>query len=470
VAACSSHGAPDPEVLFDANTGAVGADSAPPNGADAGASEAAVSNDAGDSSVSVADAASMDAGVLDASMSDAARADAGSDGATTSDAGLDGAAADGASDAARDGASGDGASGDGSVSDAGIDAAPSPGPYAVGTMRIELVIDAQRTIPVQLWYPAVETARAEASQGHPTAEFEPPGARRDQLSTMLANSPDACTNKTMHGALGAEVASLPQPFPALVFSHCQDCVRFSTFTVSEHLASQGFVIAAPDHVRGTIYDATGLLDEAFLQTRSNDARKVIDLLLDGASSLLPAGLRGKIDPSRIGMYGHSYGSITTGRTLRDDARVKAGSMIAAPIDLGSPLNSVLPGAADVTKLKQPALFFEGLEDQALFTLFIDDNFARYPNPTWLVQLKDGGHWSFTDIAGFNGTFSSGCGTAVRQGTLFDNFSFVDIVRARNITKAYLAAFFMFELNGDASAKSYLDQATPVDLVTLKRRP
>lgn len=423
------------------------------------------------------------AGALDAALDSAADAaqDAAPDAtldAAQLDAGMD-AAPDAASDAAADATlvdatgndAGDaGQATDASQGDAGNDAGTQPAAsYAVGTVRVELAISAQRTIPVQLWYPAVEGARAEASQGHPTAEFEPAGARRDQLIAMLAKSPDACTNKTMHAAHAPAVIERSAPFPALVFSHCQDCVRFSTFTLVEHLVSQGFVVAAPDHVNGTIYDGTGLLDEAFLQVRANDARKVIDLLLDAQSSLLPQGLRGKIDAARVGMFGHSYGSLTTGRVLRDDARVKAGSLIAAPIDLGSPLDALLPSAAKVAELKQPALFFAGLEDSALFTLFIDDNFGRYAGPTWQVQVKDAGHWSFTDIAGFNGTFTSGCGTGTRQGSLFETFTFADIVKVRNLTKAYLAAFFQSQLLGDAVGQTYLQSATPADLVTIEHR-
>jgi hypothetical protein len=452
----------------DASASDAGSASAGPVGAahDAQASNPEGSAGSDAATMGTASDAAAQAATLDATAMDAAQGDASPDGAQGMEvSGSDGAAMDAGADVM-----GDRSLGDAGHADAGSDAASTPGPYAVGTLRIELSIDAQRTIPVQLWYPAVDAARAEASQGHPTAEFEPAGARRDQLITMLANSPDACTNKIMHAAHAPEVATAGRPFPALVFSHCQDCVRFSTFSASEHLASLGFVIAAPDHVRGTIYDGTGVLDEAFLQTRAIDARKVIDLLLDAQSTLLPSGLRGNIDASRIGMYGHSYGALTTGRVLRDDARVKAGSLIAAPIDLGSPLNAVLPSAADVITLKQPALFFEGLEDAALFTLFIDDNFARYPNPVWMVQVKDAGHWSFTDIAGFNGRFVGGCGMGTRQGSLLDTFPFADIVRVRNLTGAYLGAFFQYHLRADAAAKTYLDGATPPDLVTLKRRP
>src|SRR5262245_22638431 len=54
-------------------------------------------------------------------------------------------------------------------------AAPQAG-HAVGTQRLVLDVSASRRVPVQLWYPAVESARAEAESGHPVVEFEPEGS------------------------------------------------------------------------------------------------------------------------------------------------------------------------------------------------------------------------------------------------------------------------------------------------------
>lgn len=346
---------------------------------------------------------------------------------------------------------------------------PAP-PYAVGTVRIEIESNERRIMPVQLWYPAVESARAEAEQGHPTEQFEPVGEKRDQLAAWLANSPDECTNKVMHAALAPEVLSLNEPFPAVVVSHCMPCVRFAYFTVAEHLASLGFVVAAPDH-KDTIYDPAMSLDiEATFQGRANDIKSVIDMLLDPQSRSLIDGLRGKIDPERLGMFGHSGGSITTGRVLGTDSRVKAGVMVAGPIDTEPLLGiNLFPGTDGI---KQPGLFIVATEDNPLFTDGLEANYEAFPNPAWLVRLKDASHWSFIDITYINENpyYAAGCGTGPGRDGLFETVTYLDADLARTITTKYTAAFFNARFNGDSDAEAYLKTADPSEVVTVKHHP
>ncbi len=335
------------------------------------------------------------------------------------------------------------------------------GAYVVGTRLIEVAAAGNRTLPVQLWYPAVESARAEAEAGRPTEDFEPAGSKHDRLTTLVAEAPDGCTRKTMRAADAPAVFASDKAFPLLVFSHCMDCIRFSAFTIAEHLASLGFVVAAPDHVDGTLYENNGTLTTEFLEVRRADIKSVLDVLLDDQASTVPQGLRGKLDPKRVGMFGHSYGSVTTGRVLQTDARVKAGVMIAAP-----PQSPVLAGVT-IKEIKVPGLFFQATEDgsiTALGNILIENNFKDYPKPAWLVKVQDAGHWSFTDIAGIGGTFKPGCGMGTRASSL--PFTYLDIATARDIAKSYIAAFFAKELLGDDEAGAYLNAAMPADVVTI----
>lgn len=360
---------------------------------------------------------------------------------------------------------GDGGRSDGG-NDGGGDGGSARAENAVGTVRIELKISDNRTIPVQIWYPAVDSARAEATTGHPTQEFEPTGAQRDKLAAMLAKGTDKCTSKTMHAAHAPAALAQTQKFPALLFSHCLDCFRFSSFTVAEHLAANGFVVAAPDHVGGTLYDGVGALGltEDNLVQRTKDVAKVIDTLLDAQSTLLPASLKGKIDADRIGMYGHSFGAITTARMLLNEPRIKAGALLTAPFDPPFQDWNVL---ADVTR---PALFVKASEDTNIINTPLQDNFDLYPKPVWLVEIKDAGHYSVTDIVGIDGQYPQGCGKDLRVDNPNVEFTFIDIDLARTITKSYVAAFFNAQLNNDAAATSYLSTATPKDNVAVKKRP
>jgi dipeptidyl aminopeptidase/acylaminoacyl peptidase len=60
-------------------------------------------------------------------------------------------------------------------------------------------------------------------------------------------------------------------------------------------------------------------------------KAVLDTLLDPRARVVPSGLRGRIDRTRVGAYGHSFGGLTTGLLVEQDARVRAGVAIAVPI-------------------------------------------------------------------------------------------------------------------------------------------
>jgi dienelactone hydrolase len=344
-----------------------------------------------------------------------------------------------------------------------------PGPYTVGTTRITMASSATRTVPVQIWYPAPESARAEAVSGHFAREFEPAGsAERTKLEALYGSIGHYCTRKVMHAAIDAPVRVLDAPFPLLVFSHCLDGARFEMASAAEHLASYGFVVAAPDHVGGTLYNPPTSVTSSFLHTRAADVRAVIDGML-GASNApaLPAALRGRIDVSRIGAFGHSYGSATTGLVLETDARVRAGAMIAGPVD------TYLLDDAHLSRLTKPGLFFEAMEDNSIGlagNALLESNYTYYPAPAWGVRLKDGGHWSFTDFAGLNARLTPGCGSAKRQTNPFVSFNYAPIEPSRQLTQAYLAAFFSAQLRGDAAGTAYLGTATPSEWVSVLSHP
>jgi len=348
----------------------------------------------------------------------------------------------------------------GSSSDAALD--PSQmGAYVVGTVRVEIDAAGGRTLPLQLWYPAVDSARAEAEAGRPTEDFEPAGEKQDKLKTLIAEAPDGCTRKTMNAADAPDVFTREEPWPLLVFSHCMDCIRFSAFSIAEHLASLGFVVAAPDHVDGTLYENSGTLNAEFLKVRAADVRSVLDVLLDPNAGAIPEGLRGKLDSTRVGAFGHSYGSVTTGLVLQTDARVKAGVMIAAP-----PQSPILTGVT-LAEIDVPGMFILATEDgsiSAAGNVLIENNYSDYPKPAWLIKVEDAGHWSFSDIAGIGGNFKPGCGMGMRATGA--SFSYLDIETARDIGKAYIAAFFALHLLGDSKAGAYLNQGTPNEVVTV----
>jgi hypothetical protein len=87
---------------------------------------------------------------------------------------------------------------------------------------------------------------------------------------------------------------------------------------------------------------------------------------------------------------------------------------------------------------------------------------------WKLEVADAGHWSFSDVDGAADIFMAGCGPATRQ-TDGTDFTYLDPATGRALAAAYVTAFFRAELDGDAGAAAYLDQARPTGVVTSTHR-
>ncbi|MDP3503483.1 MAG: dienelactone hydrolase family protein [Myxococcales bacterium] len=340
----------------------------------------------------------------------------------------------------------------GSEMDGGVDPYAAPGRFAVGNRHFTVTVgDAGRVLPVELWYPARGT-----TDSFPLETFED-GARRTQLAEWIAQAPEACTPRLAHSTKDAPVAD-GAPFPLLVFSHCTECFRFSLHSVAERLASHGFVVAAPDHVENTRFDATAPLTNAFLSVRAADISGVIDAMVAPGAPL-------PIDPSRIAAFGHSFGAVTTAKLVEKDARVRAGLLIAAPAD--SPF---LNGGA-LPRVTRPLSFLLAREDNSISFLgneFIRDNFTKAQRPTWLVEVENAGHWTFSDIAGLGGAYRPGCGDGLRDPD-GGAFTYLDNALGRSIAQRTVTAWASFTLRDDNAAADALSKSTPEGLVHVRRR-
>lgn len=347
----------------------------------------------------------------------------------------------------------------------------APGPYVVGNTRFTLPAG-ERSLLVEVWYPADAAAAADAAKGHPIAEFVPAGADRTAFEGLLAALSPAGTIGTRlqtRSALDAAPAA-GGPWPLLVFSHCHSCTRFSTFSIAEHLASHGFIVAAPDHAGNTLFNElagdTAEIGEAFLLVRRGDLGAVLDAMLDPRAAAVPAPLRGLADPARVGAFGHSFGAATVGRLAQEDPRVRASMPIATPIE-----NPFFPGNK-LADIHVPLLSLLAEEDNSIGALgnnLIASNFKIANPPIRLVRIRDAGHWSFSDICGVIDGFAPGCGEGERQTVPGEPFTYLDITVARGIARAYALAFFDRYLRDAPDAAAYLDAPDPADVVSVEVR-
>lgn len=323
-----------------------------------------------------------------------------------------------------------------------------PGPYPVGNVRFALSDSAGRVLLTEAWFPAAESERAAADAGTPIEDFVPAGTDHDDFVALLASAPDPATRRQTRSAPDGVPAADPGLLPVVLFSHCHECTRFSSFTIAERLASWGYAVLAPDHQDNTLFDGlagTGVeITDDFLTLRGDDLALVLDSALAPAAAAIPAAIRGRLDPARVGIYGHSFGAATVGRVLQEDARVTAG------FAMGAPVASPLFPSVTIAGVDDPFAMLLLEEDESIGSIgnnFIEQNFADATAPVWLIRLRSAGHWSVSDICGVVPDLGDGC-----IGTT----EWVAIDEGRGAAAAWATAFFRLHLDGDADAEGDLE--------------
>lgn len=332
----------------------------------------------------------------------------------------------------------------------------APGPEAVGLFRTEVVREADdgpRAVPVLWFYPtsAVPTA-------HPLADLLP-AERQAQFTALSAAAPPGCVTPSLDLALDGPPTAAPAR-PWIVASHCHGCLALSLSTVARHLASHGYVVAVVEHPGGTVFDENPPLNSAFLAVRLADVEAVIDGALAGAV----APQVGPLDADRLGLMGHSFGSVTAGRITQDDARAKAVLALAAPID-----NPLLPGT-DAAAFTKPALFWRAEEDGSITAAgnaLIENNYNAVQGPAWLWKVAEAGHFGLTDIAGLTPALMAGCGEGRRQVGRAP-FTWLAPEETRATAAQAAVGFFNAILRADAEAEVRLSAPGRRDITVESR--
>ncbi len=355
------------------------------------------------------------------------------------------------------GSDGEGASADGAVY-AGLDRL---GTYPVGVRTLGLTDESRpddefskgpRFLETEIWYPAAESARGAATA--PGTDFIPLPLRA--IAPLLTIRGHHIFDFETHAVRDAAVA--PGRFPLVVFSHGHQAVRFQSFTLCEHLASHGFVVAAPDHIGNAAITeradgSLALFADAFgvpaLERRIGDMRFVISTVFDLGAAGSGSFLDGAVDASRgVGITGHSFGGATTVATAAVDSRIRAAAPMAAAVfeDRMPPL--AVPSLTWVGGEDRSV----GLEANAAMRAISDASAA----PRAFANLRDAGHFTFSDacvlLPGFFG--SDGCG----EGSRFADgspFTFIGHDESWAILDATTTALFLAALTDDADAAKLL---------------
>jgi predicted dienelactone hydrolase len=265
---------------------------------------------------------------------------------------------------------------------AGSAAAPAPyakaGPYAVGYTTLHLA-GGRRVV---VWYPA----RPGSTKGHPQetidiASFLSPAL---QAKIPAGDRPLYTTNAYEN----APAATSPGKYPLVVFSHGFAGFPEQSVSLTTHLATWGFVVAAPDHIERSL---DGLLGTAAVGvTKTTDLavlRATTDLVVQAsAGSGILAGL---VDPARIVTAGHSAGAGAAYRFASADPRVKA--WISYAVGFGGRAGPAPPAP------NKPGMVMLGTADGIIAPTASEHVYAGMHSPKYLVEIGGAGHLVFSDI-------------------------------------------------------------------------
>ena len=276
--------------------------------------------------------------------------------------------------------------------------------------------------------------------------------------------------------LDAAVDDSAALYPLVMFSHGNSGIGVQSFTLCEHLASQGFIVAAPNHEGNTIFDSPS--DEEVAQIVRD---RPVDIVFTLGEMQAHADFAAVIDPDRIGIAGHSFGGFTTlmlagGEGDAESAQAycaaSGGEGVFCPYvgywqpgevqrrpaeaEVFSAALALAPGGygafgdEGLAKVDMPLMMMGGdLDDMTGEE--VEPIYAALPPPKHKIVIAGAGHMSFTDICRL--------GLPVPElEEMCDPAVYMDIDRAFEIINVFATAFLRRELCGEKSLAEYLDPA------------
>lgn len=321
----------------------------------------------------------------------------------------------------------------------------SVGPYPVGVTtslfvdysRTDALTKEPRTLVTEIWYPATDDSR-----DLPKSKFSQfiPGGVSPMLGALLKSAfklsveelDSRFTNSSVRDARVRD-----GQFPVIFFSHGNQGMRFQNTFWCDFLASHGYIIVSADHtgnaalsiIKGKVVLYQGSEREHATVDRPRDLSFLLDQMtiwnVGGDSRFAK-----KLDLRNPTAAGMSFGAYTAIRVADLDPRFKTVIAMAYAPPEGH------------TNLVVPSLLMLGEEDATIGPKgneVIKANFAVHKGPAFLLSMKRGGHYSFTDMFKLNPNFGDGVGTGKRSAT-GETITFTAMESAYRMINSYSLAF------------------------------
>jgi len=337
----------------------------------------------------------------------------------------------------------------------------SAGPFPVG-VTTTVFVDAgrtdnftkqPRTLVTEIWYPATDETKQMPKNKY--SDFIPGGVTPeiDELIAKTYKMSAAEVDKLYWNEAHRNAPVREGRFPLVVFSHGNSGSRHQNTFWCDHLASHGYIIVSADHTgnaRWTIIDGKPIASQPgerlnSAKDRPLDVCFLLDQMIRWDMGADPR-FAGRIDTEHAAVAGMSYGSFTAHWAADREPRFKA--VVAMS---GAPLSH--------TNLTVPSLRMLGTEDRTLGVLgnvLIRDNHAKHTGPSFLLELKNGGHYSFTDVFKVSKDFGDGVGAGKRRDTN-EPFEFTSMELTYKIVNSYSVAFLGYFLKDQKEYRSFLTE-------------
>ncbi|WP_110933441.1 alpha/beta hydrolase family protein [Paenibacillus bouchesdurhonensis] len=230
---------------------------------------------------------------------------------------------------------------------------PNPtGSHDIGTINYHWIDDSRsepwtaeeddkREIVVRVWYPAKSIDPMKpAPYAHSVEEMK---SLSDGQPLYVKAIVDSMINITTHSYLQVPISSDKAGYPVLLLSPGFGASNFMYTSMTENLASHGYIVVAIEHPyyteiptlfpdgritkeKAVIADDSSVWDsmEEHMQLWVDDVKFVLDRLYDLNEKDSQHILTGKMDLQRLGMLGHSFGGAAAAQVMHQDSRLSSG--------------------------------------------------------------------------------------------------------------------------------------------------
>ena len=290
------------------------------------------------------------------------------------------------------------------------------GPFAVGRTLYDWVDDtAKRELLVWIWYPADAGQPGAVADDYMPAQVRPPAGRHTGSAIFRLLTRDA-SKVHGHSLRNADVSAKQLSYPVVIMRAGASAPVANYSTLNEDLASHGYIVVgfdAPYRTWQVVFPDGRAID----RTPENDLELVSgDELTARADKLLaawtsdsgfaldrlaqlndadPSGkFTGRLDLTRVGLFGHSFGGATAAQFCSQDSRCKAG------IDVDGSLH----GSVIQTGIHKPFMFllsgegdFSSDAEVRQILSDIQSVYDRLPADRRLrVTVRGANHFTFSD--------------------------------------------------------------------------